>query len=116
MNPYIGHDTQYYGIEEHRLVGGKGDGMRLLQVRNGKGLDFTVAVDLDIIYIFLGTVAGMPHITNHISGSHHAALFQPFCGHKGYFRTCDFYFEWYTDHSGSYGGTGYHSGRGFKSK
>lgn len=45
MNPYIGHDTQYYGIEEHRLVGGKGDGMRLLQVRNGKGLDFTVAVD-----------------------------------------------------------------------
>lgn len=45
MNKYIGHDSQVYGIEEHRLVGGKGDGMRLLQVRNGKGLDFTVAVD-----------------------------------------------------------------------
>lgn len=45
MNKYIGHDSQVYGIEEHRLVGGKGDGMRILQVRNGKGLDFTIAVD-----------------------------------------------------------------------
>lgn len=45
MNPYIGHDTQYYGIEEHRLVGGKGDGMRLLEVNNGKGLEMTISVD-----------------------------------------------------------------------
>ena len=30
MNPYIGHDSQVYGIEEHRLVGGKGDGMASL--------------------------------------------------------------------------------------
>jgi len=42
---YIGHDNQLYGIEEHRLVGGKGDGVRLLQVRNGRGLEFTVAAD-----------------------------------------------------------------------
>jgi hypothetical protein len=45
MNKYLGHDSQAYGIEEHRLVGGKGDGIRLLQVRNGKGLDFTVSLD-----------------------------------------------------------------------
>lgn len=45
MNPYIGHDTQYYGIEEHRLVGGKGDGMRLLEVNNGKGLEMTISAD-----------------------------------------------------------------------
>lgn len=45
MNSYIGHDSQAYGIEEHRLVGGKGDGMRLFQVRNGRGLDFTVSAD-----------------------------------------------------------------------
>lgn len=45
MNHYIGHESQLYGIEEHRLVGGKGDGMRLLQVRNGKGLEFTVSLD-----------------------------------------------------------------------
>ena len=37
MNTYIGHKSQLYGVEEHRLVGGKGDGMRLFQVTNGKG-------------------------------------------------------------------------------
>lgn len=45
MNPYIGHDSQVYGIEEHRLVGGKGDGMRLLELNNGKGLELTVSLD-----------------------------------------------------------------------
>ena len=45
MNPYIGHESQLYGVDEVRLVGGKGDGMRLLQVRNAAGLAFTVAVD-----------------------------------------------------------------------
>lgn len=44
-NPYIGHESQLYGVEEHRLVGGKGDGMRLLQVNNGRGLAFTVSAD-----------------------------------------------------------------------
>ncbi|MBE5868781.1 MAG: DUF4432 family protein [Lachnospiraceae bacterium] len=44
-NKYIGHDSQIYGVEEHRLVGGKGDGMRLFQVKNGKGLEFTVSAD-----------------------------------------------------------------------
>ena len=29
MNPYIGHSSQLGGVEEHRLVGGKGDGMRI---------------------------------------------------------------------------------------
>ena len=50
MNPYIGHDSQLYGVEEHRLVGGKGDGMRLFEVHNGAGLDLTVSPDraLDI--------------------------------------------------------------------
>ena len=42
---YTGHPTQCYGVEEHRLVGGKGDGMRLFEVRNGKGLEFTIAAD-----------------------------------------------------------------------
>ena len=45
MNRYIGHSSQLYGIEEHRLVGGKGDGMRLYEVHNGKGLDLTVSPD-----------------------------------------------------------------------
>ncbi len=45
INPYIGHDSQLYGVEEHRLLGGRGDGMRLLEVRNGLGLEFTVSLD-----------------------------------------------------------------------
>ncbi|MHC1772891.1 MAG: aldose 1-epimerase family protein [Flexilinea sp.] len=42
---YIGHDSQLFGVEEHRLIGGKGDGIRLFQVRNGQGLEFTVSAD-----------------------------------------------------------------------
>ena len=45
MKEYIGHTSQLYSIEEHRLVGGKGDGMRLLEVNNGKGLMFTISAD-----------------------------------------------------------------------
>ncbi len=45
MNPYIGHTTQCSGVEEHRLVGGKGDGLRLLEVTNNKGTELTVSLD-----------------------------------------------------------------------
>ena len=45
MNPYIGHDSQLAGIEEHRLVGGKGDQMRLLELNNGKGVEMTISLD-----------------------------------------------------------------------
>ena len=42
---YYGHESQLFGVEEYRLAGGKGDGMRLLQVKNGLGLEFTVSAD-----------------------------------------------------------------------
>ena len=45
MNPYIGHEHQISGVEEHRLVGGKGDGMRLFEIANGKGMEMTVSPD-----------------------------------------------------------------------
>lgn len=45
MNPYIGHESQVRGVEEHRLVGGKGDGLRLLEIHNGLGLDLEVSPD-----------------------------------------------------------------------
>ena len=45
MNSYIGHDTQYYGVEEHYLIGGKGAGMRLYEINNGKGLELTISLD-----------------------------------------------------------------------
>ncbi|MBQ8510352.1 MAG: aldose 1-epimerase family protein [Clostridia bacterium] len=45
MNNYIGHPSQLCGIEEHRLVGGKGDGMRLYEAWTSGGLRFTVSAD-----------------------------------------------------------------------
>lgn len=45
MNKYIGHQHQLYVVEKMRLIGGKGDGMRILNVRNGCGLEFTVSLD-----------------------------------------------------------------------
>ena len=45
MNKYIGHKTQYFGVELHRLEGGKADGMRLLEVNNGKGLQLVISLD-----------------------------------------------------------------------
>lgn len=45
MNKYIGNTAQLYGVEEIRLCGGKGDGMRLLHIRNGAGLDFFISSD-----------------------------------------------------------------------
>lgn len=45
VNDYIGHPAQVCGVEEYYLAGGKGNGMHFYQVRNGKGLEFTVSVD-----------------------------------------------------------------------
>lgn len=45
MNKYVGNPIQIYGVEEMRLTGGKGDGMRMLYVRNGKGLEFFISLD-----------------------------------------------------------------------
>ncbi len=50
MNAYIGHPAQISGVEEVTLAKGKGKGMTLLQIRNGKGLEITLTPDrcLDI--------------------------------------------------------------------
>lgn len=45
MNPYIGNDLQISGVQEYRLVGGKGDGMRLYEVSNGRGMELQISPD-----------------------------------------------------------------------
>ena len=45
MNSYVGHSRQICGVQEYRLSGGKGDGMRMLRVRNGLGLDLEISLD-----------------------------------------------------------------------
>lgn len=42
---YCGNGYQLYGVEEQRLVGGRADGLRVLEVKNGKGLQFTIGLD-----------------------------------------------------------------------
>ena len=55
MNSYLGHPSQLSGVEEVILAKGKGKGMTLLEVRNGKGLCFTLSADraMDISRITL---------------------------------------------------------------
>jgi len=55
MNKYIGHELQLYGAYEYRICGGKADGMRILRVRNGIGLDFEISLDrcADIVTLSL---------------------------------------------------------------
>ncbi len=47
----IGHESQLGGIQESVLQGGRSRGMRILTVRTGSGLEFTVAPDrfMDVI-------------------------------------------------------------------
>lgn len=45
MNDYIGHSKQVCGVDEVVLSKGKGKGMTLLQIRNGKGLEITLSAD-----------------------------------------------------------------------
>ena len=45
MNKYIGNEKQLYGVDEMILCTGKGKGMKILQVRNGSGLEFNVSAD-----------------------------------------------------------------------
>lgn len=44
-NDYLGREEQICGVESYRLEGGKGDGMRLVHVRNGQGMELTVTPD-----------------------------------------------------------------------
>lgn len=45
VNEYIGCQEQICGVEEYCLCRGRGKGMHLCEVRNGKGLEFTVSPD-----------------------------------------------------------------------
>lgn len=45
MKKYVGHPSQVSGVEELILAKGKGKGMTLLEIRNGKGLQITLSAD-----------------------------------------------------------------------
>ncbi|MCI2068522.1 MAG: aldose 1-epimerase family protein [Bacilli bacterium] len=45
INPYIGNEWQLSGVEEYSMLGGKKEGMRIVHVRNGLGLDLYISLD-----------------------------------------------------------------------
>lgn len=45
MNPYIGHEFQLFGVEEYTLNGGKKEGMKILHLKNGKGLEMCISLN-----------------------------------------------------------------------
>ena len=78
QSAYYGHESQLFGVEEVRLQGGKGDGMRLLQVRNGKGLEFTVSADrcADISRLhFRGENCGFFSANGYVAPAYYARSF-----------------------------------------
>ena len=55
MKYYVGHPLQTRGAERYKLQGGKGDGMRMLNVKNAAGLEFSVSLDrcADLVKVYL---------------------------------------------------------------
>ncbi|HHV96472.1 MAG TPA: aldose 1-epimerase family protein [Clostridiaceae bacterium] len=53
MLKYVGDLSQLFGIKDYRLIGGKADGVRAIDIKNGSGLEITVIPDrgLDISYL-----------------------------------------------------------------
>lgn len=93
MNKYVGNELQIYGVEEMRLTGGKGDGMRILQVRNASGLEFCVSLDRcgDISKLLLkGTNYGYFAPCGYVSPKYYdnkgAGFLKSFTA--GFFTTC----------------------------
>lgn len=93
MNKYIGHESQLFGVEEHKLCGGKGDGMRLLEVNNGRGVMFTVSVDRcgDVSRLYfngknLGYFSPCGYVAPQYYDNKGAGFLKSFTG--GFFTTC----------------------------
>ncbi|MCR4719983.1 MAG: aldose 1-epimerase family protein [Firmicutes bacterium] len=93
MNKYIGHSIQESGCYEYRLTGGKADGMRILRVKNGKGLDFEISLDrcADIVTLSLnGTNLGYMSACGYVNPKYYQPTGIDFLKSfsAGFFTTC----------------------------
>lgn len=95
MINYVGHDSQLFGVEEHRLVGGKGDGLRLFEVNNGRGVMFTISADRagDISRLYykgnnLGFFAPCGYVAPNYYDKDGLGFLKSFTA--GFFTTCGF--------------------------
>ncbi|MBR3848787.1 MAG: aldose 1-epimerase family protein [Oscillospiraceae bacterium] len=95
MINYAGHESQLFGVEEHRLVGGKGDGLRLFEVNNGRGVMFTISADRagDISRLYykgnnLGFFAPCGYVSPNYYDKEGLGFLKSFTA--GFFTTCGF--------------------------
>lgn len=93
LDPHLGHSSQLSGVEELRIVGGKGDGMRLFQMRNAAGLFVTVSADrcADISRVsFKGDNMGYFSPCGYVAPSYYDKHGAEFLGSftAGFFTTC----------------------------
>ena len=95
---YYGHPYQLFGVEEQRLVGGRADGMRVLEVKNGRGLQFTILLDRGCGIARL-SYKGINCSFLSASGLRHPSYYQYQTGgqgflrnfHAGFLTTCGIY-------------------------
>ncbi len=45
LNKYVGDMSQLFSVKSYRLTGGKADGVRAVDIKNGTGLEFTIIPD-----------------------------------------------------------------------
>lgn len=90
---YFGNTLQIRGVEEYRLTEGKAAGMRMLQVRNGLGLEVTVSPErcADIArVIYKGDNLGYFSPTGHVAPAYYDGvgdgMLRSFTG--GFLTTC----------------------------
>lgn len=53
IRKYVGDISQLFGVKDYRMSGGKAEGVRAVDIKNGSGLEYTVLPDrgLDIAYL-----------------------------------------------------------------
>jgi len=103
MNPYIGNESQLYGVEEYSLVGGYKDNVKMLHAYNATGLDMTISLDrnADIVSLKCNgknisyiTPNGIRHHTNYDPNGdgwikHFTAGFLTTCGYQNVGVPCN---------------------------
>ena len=90
---YIGHSSQLSGIKEYRLIGGKGDGMRQLEVQNGCGMQMIInldrAADIEQLWLKgdnLSYISAVGHVAPSYYDDRGAGFIKSFTG--GLLTTC----------------------------
>ena len=92
---YYGNELQIRGVEQYKLLGGKEEGLRMINIKNGLGLDVTLCPDrcLDITKVIykgdnLGYFSPCGNVSPTYYDANDAEMVRSFTG--GFLTTCGF--------------------------